>query len=91
MERSLGNGNPGGRAKIPNKKRIGREDREISKAPRFQKPKGSPEEKALLQRYTNELDSQEDRLATLHGEIGDLKTKRQQAGTNLDQRVSTIE
>ena len=37
--------------------------------------KGSPEEKALLQRYTHQLDSQEDRLNTLTKEISDLQEK----------------
>jgi hypothetical protein len=38
--------------------------------------KDSAEEKALLQRYTRQLDSQEDRLTTLTKEISDLQEKR---------------
>ena len=38
--------------------------------------KGSPEEKALLQRYTKQLDGQEDQLAALKKENADLQTKR---------------
>jgi len=52
--------------------------------------KGSPEEKALLQRYTRQLDEQEDRLATLRSQIADLKGKRQQARQQLDQILAEI-
>ena len=52
--------------------------------------KGSPEEKTLLQRYTHQLDSQEDRLTTLRREIADLKDKREKAGKDLDQMLSTL-
>jgi len=52
--------------------------------------KGSPEEKALLQRYTRQLDEQEDRLATLRSQIADLKGKRQQASQQLDQILAEI-
>ena len=41
--------------------------------------KGSAEEKALLQRYTRQLDSQEDRLNTLTKEISDVQEKHTQA------------
>jgi hypothetical protein len=52
--------------------------------------KGSAEEKALLQRYTHQLDSQEDRLNTLTKEISDLQEKQAQARNQLDQIVQQI-
>ena len=52
--------------------------------------KGSPEEKALLQRYTRQLDEQEDRLTALRSQIADLKVKRQQASQQLDQILAEI-
>jgi hypothetical protein len=52
--------------------------------------KGSPEEKALLQRYTHQLDSQEDRLNTLTKEISDLQEKHVQAQAQLDHMVQEI-
>jgi hypothetical protein len=52
--------------------------------------KGSPEEKALLQRYTHQLDSQEDRLGVLSKEILDFSEKKAQAANQLDQMVQQI-
>jgi hypothetical protein len=52
--------------------------------------KGSAEEKALLQRYTRQLDAQEDRLNTLNKEISDLQEKQTQARNQLDQIVQQI-
>jgi chromosome segregation ATPase len=52
--------------------------------------KGTAEEKALLQRYTRQLDSQEDRLNTLNREISDLEQKHTQAEEQLDQMVQQI-
>lgn len=52
--------------------------------------KGSAEEKALLERYTAELNSQEDRLAALRGQISDLKAKRQEASNRLDKTLVSI-
>jgi hypothetical protein len=52
--------------------------------------KGSPEEKALLQRYTRQLDSQEDRLVTLNKEISDLRQKHDKADQELDQMIESI-
>jgi hypothetical protein len=52
--------------------------------------KGSPEERALLQRYTRQLDSQEDRLNTLNKEIADFQEKHTQAQQQLDQMVQQI-
>ena len=52
--------------------------------------KGSAEEKALLQRYAHQLDSQEDRLNALNKEISDLQEKQAQARSQLDQIVQQI-
>lgn len=52
--------------------------------------KGSAEEKALLQRYTKQLDAQEDRLASLQKEVGELRTKRAQLQAELDAIVQEI-
>jgi hypothetical protein len=52
--------------------------------------KGSPEEKALLQRYTRQLDEQEDRLTALRSQNADLKGKRLQASQQLDQILAEI-
>jgi hypothetical protein len=52
--------------------------------------KGSPEEKALLQRYTKQLDGQEDRLAMLQKEAADLRAKRVQLQIELDAVVLNI-
>ena len=52
--------------------------------------KGSPEEKALLQRYTHQLDSQEDRLDILRKEIADLQVQHDKAGEALDQMIEQI-
>ncbi len=52
--------------------------------------KGSAEEKALLQRYTKQLDSQEDRLSTLNKEIADLQQKQAQEQQKLDDMVQQI-
>jgi uncharacterized coiled-coil protein SlyX len=52
--------------------------------------KGSAEEKALTERYTRELNTQEDRLAALHAQIAELEGKREQAAQRLDQTLSEI-
>ncbi len=52
--------------------------------------KGSPEEKALLQRYTHQLDEQEDRLSVLRKEKADLQAKHQQAAEQLDKILAEI-
>ena len=52
--------------------------------------KGSAEEKALLLRYTKQLDSQEDRLTTLNKEIRDLEQKKSQERLKLDAMVQEI-
>ena len=55
--------------------------------PRRQALKGTPEEKALAQRYVKELDDQETRLGTLKKEILDVQAKRKQAQQELDDMV----
>lgn len=52
--------------------------------------RGGAEEHALLQRYTAELNSQEDKLATLRKEIADLQTQRNQANSELESMVMNI-
>ena len=52
--------------------------------------KGSVEEKALLLRYTHQLNQEEDRLAALGAQIVDLKAKQQQAKDQLDQIIAGI-
>ena len=52
--------------------------------------RGSPEEKALLQRYTKELNAQEDRLAGLRKEISDLKARHAQLQAEFDTMVIQI-
>jgi hypothetical protein len=52
--------------------------------------KGSAEEKALLQRYTRQLDQQEDRLAALQNELADLTKNRERAGHELEQMIQAI-
>jgi hypothetical protein len=52
--------------------------------------KGSSEEKALLQRYTRELNQQEDRLGILRKEMDDFSEKRDKAQDNLDQFIQSI-
>ncbi len=49
--------------------------------------KGTPEEKALAQRYVKELDDQETRLGTLKKEILDVQAKRKQAQQELDDMI----
>jgi hypothetical protein len=52
--------------------------------------KGSPEEKALLQRYTKQLDDQESRLDVLRREGADLQQKRQQAQGELNKMIEDL-
>jgi DNA repair ATPase RecN len=52
--------------------------------------KGSPEEKAFLQRYTHQLDEQEDRLGVLRSQTTDLTAKCQQAAEQLDKILAEI-
>jgi hypothetical protein len=52
--------------------------------------KGGAEEKALIERYTRELNTQEDRLAALHTQISELRGKREQAAERLDHTLNEI-
>jgi hypothetical protein len=52
--------------------------------------KGSPEEKALLQRYVGQLDSQENRLTTLRKEMADLTAQRNAADAELDRMIQEV-
>jgi hypothetical protein len=52
--------------------------------------KGSAEEKALLQRYTKQLDGQEDRLLVLQNEIKAQKLKRVTLQQQLDGMVEAV-
>ena len=52
--------------------------------------KGSAEERALVQRYTHQLDQQEDRLGVLRSQIADLQTQSQQASDQLDKIIAEI-
>jgi len=52
--------------------------------------KGSSEEKALLQRYTRQLDQQEDRLNALHKEIEGLQQQYDQADAELDNLIQSV-
>ena len=53
--------------------------------------KGSAEEKELVQRYTRQLNSQEDRLTALNKEIADLQGQESQEQQKLDAMVQQIE
>jgi hypothetical protein len=46
--------------------------------------KGSPEEKALLERYTRELNNQEDKLQAVRAEIATLQQQREKSRELLD-------
>jgi len=52
--------------------------------------KGTAEEKALVQRYTRQLDQQEDRLNTLQKEIADLQAQHAKGQADLDQLIQSI-
>jgi len=52
--------------------------------------RGSVEEKALLQRYVQQLNSQEDRLVALNREINNLENLRSTLTEQLDQMVQKI-
>jgi len=53
--------------------------------------KGTAEEKALLQRYTKELDEQENRLDAIRKESADLEQKRQQAQAELNRMIEELQ
>ena len=52
--------------------------------------KGSSEEKQLIQRYTRDLNAQEDRLESLRNEIEELTNKRTSAQADLNQTIESI-
>ncbi len=52
--------------------------------------KGSPEERALTQRYTQQLANQETRLETLQRESAELQEKRDQAQADLDNMIESL-
>ncbi len=52
--------------------------------------KGSTEEKALVQRYVGQLDSQESRLTSLRKELSDLTTQQNAATSDLNQMIMEI-
>jgi hypothetical protein len=52
--------------------------------------KGSSEEKALLQRYVGQLDSQESRLSSLRKEMADLTLQQNQANEELDRMIMAV-
>jgi hypothetical protein len=52
--------------------------------------KGSSEEKALLQRYVGQLDSEESRLATLRKEMADLTAQDNAAKADLDRMILEV-
>lgn len=52
--------------------------------------KGSPEEKTLLQRYTHQLDNQEDQLTNLRNNLESLKSQRLKLNEELIQMVQNL-
>ncbi|MGD0429025.1 MAG: carboxypeptidase regulatory-like domain-containing protein [Candidatus Acidiferrales bacterium] len=52
--------------------------------------KGSAEERALTQRYTQQLSDQETRLETLQRESADFQAKRDQAQSELDDVIESL-
>jgi len=52
--------------------------------------KGSPEERALLQRYTQQLDNEETRLAALQKETEQIEAKKEAAQAELDRTIRAL-
>jgi hypothetical protein len=52
--------------------------------------KGSAEEKTLVQRYTGELNAQEDRLAALRKEMADLQGQKAKASQDLENMIMNV-
>jgi len=52
--------------------------------------KGSAEEKALLQRYTKQLNEQEDRLEALRRESAELGLEQEKAQAALDKMIQDL-
>ncbi len=53
--------------------------------------KGSSEEKALLQRYTSELDQQETQLDSLRKNIQSTEAQRDKADAELQDMISNVQ
>ncbi len=53
--------------------------------------KGTAEEKALLERYTKELNDQENRLDAIRKESAEFEQKRQQAQANLNRMIEELQ
>jgi hypothetical protein len=53
--------------------------------------KGSAEEKALLQRYTHELDQQETQLESLRKTIQDTEAQRDKANSELEAMIANLD
>jgi len=53
--------------------------------------RGSAEEKALLQRYTKQLDDQETQIAGLRKKIQDTEAQRDAAKEQLDQMINDLQ
>jgi len=52
--------------------------------------KGSPEERALTERYTKQLDDQENRLQALQRESADLEKQHEEAQAELDKMIDRL-
>ena len=52
--------------------------------------KGSSEEKALLQRYVGQLDAQENRLAVMRKETGNLTAQQNAEQAELDHMIMDV-
>jgi hypothetical protein len=52
--------------------------------------KGSPEEKALVQRYTAQLNTEETRLETLDKEMAEIEAKKDAAQAELDRMIQEL-
>ena len=53
--------------------------------------RGSAEEKALLQRYTRQLDEQETQLDTLRKKIQDTEAQRDKANNALEKMIDELQ
>ena len=52
--------------------------------------KGTPEERALVTRYTGELNAQEDRIAALQGQLAQLRTQRAAADQDFRDKLGAV-
>ena len=53
--------------------------------------KGSPEEKALLQRYTRQLDEEETQLDASRKMLKETETQRDKANAELDKMINDLQ